>query len=162
MRERWIKGSLAAVATLALMQYGPSLLFIDEDGSGASPRLSPSTIETVNKTAACAQAEPIYPSLNVSSFVDGEKDQIVSWLADAVKIPTEMFDVMGPIGEDARWDIFYKFAECELLRVFLFADIQTSRRRSPSSTSTWSARASPRTHSCSSGRAVTRASSRSS
>lgn len=62
----------------------------------------------------CQQAEPIYPkSFNPSELVKGEKDQIIEWLSGAVKVPTEVFDVMGEIGEDERWDVFYKFADCE-------------------------------------------------
>lgn len=53
-------------------------------------------------------------SFDVSSVVKGQKDRIVTWLSDAVKVPTEIFDVMGEIGEDKRWDVFYKFADCEL------------------------------------------------
>ncbi|WVO21424.1 uncharacterized protein IAS62_002732 [Cryptococcus decagattii] len=60
----------------------------------------------------CQQAEPIYPkSFNPSELVKGEKDQIIEWLSGAVKVPTEVFDVMGEIGEDERWDVFYKFAD---------------------------------------------------
>lgn len=64
----------------------------------------------------CQQADPIYPkSFNPSELVKGEKDQIIEWLSGAVKVPTEVFDVMGAIGEDERWDVFYKFADCESL-----------------------------------------------
>lgn len=62
----------------------------------------------------CQQADPIYPkSFNPSELVKGEKEQIIGWLSGAVKVPTETFDVMGEIGEDERWDVFYKFADCE-------------------------------------------------
>jgi hypothetical protein len=30
-------------------------------------------------------------------------------LSGAVKIPTESFDDMGPVGEDPRWDVFQEF-----------------------------------------------------
>ncbi|WWD19241.1 hypothetical protein CI109_103699 [Kwoniella shandongensis] len=62
--------------------------------------------------SSCAQGGPIFPkAFDVSSVVHGEKDQIISWLSGAVKVPTEIFDVMGEIGVDERWDVFYKFAE---------------------------------------------------
>jgi Gly-Xaa carboxypeptidase len=32
-------------------------------------------------------------------------------LQGAVRIPTESFDDMGPVGEDERWDIFEKLHE---------------------------------------------------
>lgn len=61
----------------------------------------------------CQQADPIYPkSFNPSELVKGEKEQIIGWLSGAVRVPTETFDVMGEIGEDERWDVFYKFADC--------------------------------------------------
>ncbi|OCF32697.1 Gly-Xaa carboxypeptidase [Kwoniella heveanensis BCC8398] len=64
------------------------------------------------RKSSCEQAEPIYPaSFDVSALVDGQKDRIITWLSDAVKIPTEIFDVMGEIGEDPRWEVFYKFAD---------------------------------------------------
>ncbi len=54
-------------------------------------------------------------SFDVSKLVDGQTDRIADWLSGAVKIPTESYDVMGPVGEDPRWDVFYKFADCELV-----------------------------------------------
>lgn len=64
-------------------------------------------------SSACVQADPILPqSFDVSALVPGNEVRIRDWLSGAVKIPTEMFDVMGPIGEDPRWDVFYNFADC--------------------------------------------------
>ncbi|TYJ52125.1 hypothetical protein B9479_007279 [Cryptococcus floricola] len=63
-------------------------------------------------SSSCQQADPIFPkAVDHSELVKGEKGQIISWLSDAVKIPTEIFDVMGEIGEDERWDVFYEFSE---------------------------------------------------
>lgn len=42
---------------------------------------------------------------------DGFRDVAIERLAGAVQIPTQSYDDMGEIGEDARWDIFYLFAE---------------------------------------------------
>ncbi|WWC63515.1 uncharacterized protein I303_106118 [Kwoniella dejecticola CBS 10117] len=65
-----------------------------------------------HRKSSCQQAEAIYPkSFDVSSVVEGQKDRLINWLSGAVKIPTEVFDVMGEIGEDDRWDVFYKFAD---------------------------------------------------
>jgi Gly-Xaa carboxypeptidase len=63
----------------------------------------------------CDQSDALYPSFNTSALIDGQEDRIVNWLSGAVKIPTEVFDVMGEIGEDPRWDKFYEFADCEFL-----------------------------------------------
>ncbi|KAJ7281786.1 hypothetical protein C8J57DRAFT_82743 [Mycena rebaudengoi] len=37
---------------------------------------------------------------------DDFKIKAISWLAGAVRVPTEVFDTMGPIGEDPRWETF--------------------------------------------------------
>jgi len=39
---------------------------------------------------------------------DEFKNLTVARLSGAVKIPTEDFDDIGPVGEDARWDVFYE------------------------------------------------------
>ncbi|KAK8854620.1 hypothetical protein IAR55_003359 [Kwoniella newhampshirensis] len=82
------------------------------------PNVLPNSTESENHAlsahhgSSCAQADAIYPqSFDASSVVEGEKDQIIDWLSGAVKVPTEIFDVMGEIGEDKRWDVFYEFSE---------------------------------------------------
>jgi len=68
---------------------------------------------------ACEQADPVLPqSFNVSALVPGNEVRIREWLMGAVKVPTEVFDVMGEIGEDPRWDVFYDFSACKWLDVF--------------------------------------------
>jgi hypothetical protein len=115
IKARFLRGAFAALLLVALTHVIPwGRLLSSVSTSAPSRTMSASAIDTALKAAACAQADPLYPSLDVSSLVEGEKDQIVSWLSEAVKIPTEIFDVMGPIGEDPRWEVFYKFAECEL------------------------------------------------
>lgn len=39
---------------------------------------------------------------------DAFKTLSINRLSGAVQIPTEDFDVMGPVDEDERWDVFYK------------------------------------------------------
>lgn len=66
-----------------------------------------------SKVKTCEQAPLLMPkSVDVSAVVEGQNERIVTWLSDAVKVPTEIFDVMGEIGEDKRWDVFYDFADC--------------------------------------------------
>jgi Gly-Xaa carboxypeptidase len=80
------------------------------------PSLSPISLvhtETIRKST-CEQAAPVFPkSFDVSSLVAGQKGRIVDWLSKAVQVPTEVYDVMGEIGEDPRWDVFYDFSDCE-------------------------------------------------
>jgi hypothetical protein len=55
----------------------------------------------------CAQSPVLTPSTNLTDVYDPEtKDRIINWLTGAVQVPTECFDVMGPVGEDKRWDAF--------------------------------------------------------
>ncbi|ORY35731.1 hypothetical protein BCR39DRAFT_511770 [Naematelia encephala] len=62
--------------------------------------------------SGCEQGQALFPkSLDVSELIPGKEAQIRDWLSGAVKIPTEIFDVMGEIGEDPRWDVFYEFAD---------------------------------------------------
>jgi hypothetical protein len=63
---------------------------------------------------ACEQADPVLPqAFNVSGLVPGNEVRIREWLMGAVKVPTEVFDVMGEIGEDPRWDVFFNFSACK-------------------------------------------------
>lgn len=66
----------------------------------------------------CAQVDPITPK-KATPALDQILDTIstplyknrsIEFLSNAVKIPTVSRDVMGPPGEDSRWEIFYEFA----------------------------------------------------
>lgn len=75
----------------------------------------------VGKQAACPQYPPIKAlSDEKAQFQKGVQAEIesddfleasVKRMQGAVKIPTESFDDMGPVGEDKRWDIFVDFHE---------------------------------------------------
>lgn len=99
------------------------------------PSWSPYDIGADDDTpsSSCAQAEPVVPqAFDTSELITGNEGRIREWLSGAVRVPTEVFDVMGEIDEDPRWDVFYKFSECEHRgsRSTTAADAQTSRRRS--------------------------------
>jgi Gly-Xaa carboxypeptidase len=63
--------------------------------------------------------KPIFPALRSQELVsidmylesDTFLNKSVSRLSGAVRIPTESFDDMGPVGEDPRWNVFYPFHE---------------------------------------------------
>lgn len=42
---------------------------------------------------------------------DAFRNESVTRLGGAVRIPTQSYDDMGAIGKDARWDIFYQFSD---------------------------------------------------
>ncbi|KAF2830316.1 vacuolar carboxypeptidase-like protein Cps1 [Ophiobolus disseminans] len=69
--------------------------------------------------ARCPQVAPLLPSRTSKELHDMEiylesnafQALAVQRLAGAVQIPTESFDDMGKIGDDARWDIFFQFSQ---------------------------------------------------
>ncbi|KAL2817653.1 hypothetical protein BJX63DRAFT_103148 [Aspergillus granulosus] len=66
----------------------------------------------------CPQVTPIAPSHNriEQSILDKTSpptyhDQIINKLRGIIQIPSESYDDLGPIGQDPRWNIFYKIEE---------------------------------------------------
>ncbi|KAL1405829.1 hypothetical protein Q8F55_007507 [Vanrija albida] len=108
--RRWARlGALVlALGAAPFLLSPPGFLSL----SAPAAALTPAQLDAALKAAACEQPDAVLPQgLNASAVVEGEKDQIVTWLSDAVKVPTEIFDVMGPVGDDPRWDVFYKWSE---------------------------------------------------
>ncbi|KAK7457811.1 hypothetical protein VKT23_010153 [Stygiomarasmius scandens] len=81
--------------------------------------LWPSEVGIGRNESLCAQPSPLFPKVHGElwkELQDGfEKEEFqskaVEWLAGAVKVPTEMFDDMGPVGEDPRWENRASFHE---------------------------------------------------
>lgn len=100
---------------------------------------------------ACAQAEPSLPSRYNLTEIYTEKDAIIERLQGAVgrksiyqgmraniqiRIPTQMYDEMGPVDSDPRWQTIGQFHECELSRCpQLMSQIWRKRSRSCTNTS---------------------------
>lgn len=77
---------------------------------------------------ACAQADPSLPSRYNLTEIYAEKDAIIERLQGAVsraispattprltcqiRIPTQMYDEMGPVDSDPRWQTIGQFHEC--------------------------------------------------
>ncbi|THH17842.1 hypothetical protein EW146_g3057 [Bondarzewia mesenterica] len=65
----------------------------------------------------CPQVEPMYPvknaelwkSLGVTFGTHKFKTKAIAWLAGAVRVPTESYDNMDPVGTDPRWGTFGPF-----------------------------------------------------
>ncbi len=69
--------------------------------------------------ALCAQSPILHPSQKVTDVHAKEfRVRYIDWLSGAVKIPTECFDVMGPVESAPEWKVFQKFHDCEF-RLFL-------------------------------------------
>ncbi|KAI0058987.1 carboxypeptidase S [Artomyces pyxidatus] len=73
----------------------------------------------------CPQVDALYPSRNGELWknlgktfdTDAFKGRAIDWLGGAVRIPTESYDKMGPVGEDVRWEAFQPFHDY-LLQAF--------------------------------------------
>ena len=101
----WGKKLLATIALSSLFILSTDLIPSIQD------RLR--TTDGAYVSTSCHQAEPLLPtSFDPRDAVHGQEGRIRDWLSGAVKVPTEMFDVMGEIGEDKRWDVFYNFSDC--------------------------------------------------
>ncbi|KAI0067051.1 carboxypeptidase S [Artomyces pyxidatus] len=90
------------------------------DVKAASPlTLSPAS------TDLCPQASALYPTEHDALWRDlgntfgthAFEGRAVDWLGGAVRVPTESYDDLGPVGEDARWEAFQPFLDY-LLQVF--------------------------------------------
>ncbi|KAG5636676.1 hypothetical protein H0H81_007206 [Sphagnurus paluster] len=69
--------------------------------------------------AQCLQVEVLVPekngelweSLSATFRTKDFEAEAVNWLGGAVRVKTESYDDMGPVGEDPRWDAFGSFHE---------------------------------------------------
>ncbi|KAH9039306.1 hypothetical protein EDB85DRAFT_2182476 [Lactarius pseudohatsudake] len=79
----------------------------------------------LNNANICPQADALYPdrharlweSLGKEFDQDAFTLRAVEWLGGSVRVPTESYDDMGPIGVDERWETFGPFHDY-LLRSF--------------------------------------------
>ncbi|KAG1746627.1 uncharacterized protein EDB91DRAFT_1118030 [Suillus paluster] len=70
-----------------------------------------------NNAEICPQVSELVPKSNGALWktlgdtyeTDAFKTRAVDWLAGAVRIPTESYDQMGPVGTDPRWEKFGAF-----------------------------------------------------
>lgn len=64
----------------------------------------------------CTQSDPLFPAKNpaldeVYKAISGDafRNASIGRLSGAVRVKTETFDDLGPVGDDPRWDVFYDF-----------------------------------------------------
>ncbi|CUA77617.1 Gly-Xaa carboxypeptidase [Rhizoctonia solani] len=79
------------------------------------------TNTAVNVGDVCPQVDPLLPASAANRklaeelgavFGNSDFEAIAAeYLGGAVRIPTESYDKMDPVGTDPRWDVFYKFSE---------------------------------------------------
>ncbi|CAE7137047.1 unnamed protein product [Rhizoctonia solani] len=81
----------------------------------------------VSKTYDQTKVDPLQPSSETNrkladklgaAFADPSFEAVAAeYLGGAVRIPTESYDVMDPVGVDPRWNVFYKLSE-HLLKTY--------------------------------------------
>ncbi|KAG8871465.1 hypothetical protein FRB97_008660 [Tulasnella sp. 331] len=111
---RMSKAAQAASLMMCLLATSCFFLYCIPEYKLAWQVATPSYRESV-----CMQEEPLRPIINRQvaarlSHVYGDKDfsaRAAAWLGDAIRIPTEVFDENGPVGEDPRWMMFSQFRE---------------------------------------------------
>lgn len=105
----WLpKAGLVSLAVIAaLLRLSPSLR--------PSPQVHLGGHSTTS-TFLCQQHEPLLPALEreLSERMASQsyQQQAIAWLSGAVQRDTESYDIMGPVGEDERWEKFGVFQEC--------------------------------------------------
>jgi Gly-Xaa carboxypeptidase len=68
-----------------------------------------------NQSGVCLQQAKLSPkNTNIERFIRAKVEsreyhkEIINKLSEIIRIPSESYDDLGPIGEDDRWDIFYQ------------------------------------------------------
>ncbi|KIM44930.1 hypothetical protein M413DRAFT_442904 [Hebeloma cylindrosporum] len=81
--------------------------WVDAVGFGGdnSPRCAQADILTPDKNA------DIWNEMNEKIGTPAFETSAINWLAGAVRVPTESFDNMDPVGQDPRWEAFAPFHE---------------------------------------------------
>ncbi|KAL5513065.1 hypothetical protein ACEPAH_3463 [Sanghuangporus vaninii] len=70
-------------------------------------------------SGVCPQADILFPVRNKAVWdtfgaqidTNDFKSKAIDWLGGAVRVPTESYDKMGPVGVDERWEAFAPFHE---------------------------------------------------
>ncbi|KAI0924588.1 hypothetical protein AcW2_005436 [Taiwanofungus camphoratus] len=89
-------------------------LYVAHVGVVLWTRMRESDVESAHM---CPQASPLVPqkneelwsSLGETFGTEAFLDRAVNWIAGAVRIPTQSYDKMDPVGVDPRWEAFGPF-----------------------------------------------------
>ncbi|KAI0534912.1 peptidase family M20/M25/M40 [Xylaria digitata] len=102
----------------ALVLYAVSFAVILKTSFGLYQRMTTGEDSSVS-AAKCPQVEPLVPSQQSPALSEMEeylqsdkfREETIKRMAGAIRIPTESYDDLGPVGEDPRWDAMYGFAD---------------------------------------------------
>ncbi|KAI1115809.1 peptidase family M20/M25/M40 [Nemania sp. NC0429] len=111
-RSQWTLARTLLLFTITLLAVLKLLIEVHQRMIFGADDLPPSP-------AKCPQLRPLVPGYQSPALSDMEKyissDQFsretVERMTTAISIPTEAFDDLGPVGQDARWNKMDKFAE---------------------------------------------------
>ncbi|EKM81840.1 hypothetical protein AGABI1DRAFT_36060 [Agaricus bisporus var. burnettii JB137-S8] len=86
-------------------------------GGTSCGRKDSSIAETFDGT--CGQVDVLFPQRHSQLWANltatfGSRDyqsKTITWLSEAIQVPTESWDAMGPVGEDPRWEVLAPFHE---------------------------------------------------
>ena len=103
--SRWIVSLLLAVACILGLLYD-------------KVNFPPWGDNDANLSGQCPQVDPLVPQKSTSSLDEMEeylktqrfRDASIGRVSGVVKVPSQSYDDLGPVGEDSRWDIMYDVA----------------------------------------------------
>lgn len=110
------RASLSAANTATSFLQGPFIPFGSNlhgfTAAAGLGRPCPRKFKALTKdicpvVAPVSASDDNYAYFRTPEFTNFSVDALIG----AVNIPTESFDNLGPVGEDARWDVFFKFEE---------------------------------------------------
>lgn len=110
--KRVLRPILASLLLLGALSLCPVNLV--DVSSGAIDSLGFASSGTVS-SSGCVQPDALRPSDKLWKTVGDEyttpefRTRAIDWLAGAVRVPTESYDKMAPVGEDPRWEAFAAF-----------------------------------------------------
>ncbi|KAF1957111.1 vacuolar carboxypeptidase-like protein Cps1 [Byssothecium circinans] len=110
-RVPWRRLTIFLLATIFLLRN-----YIVDLTSTAHHQPAQKTPSTSQK---CPQVSPLYPKRSTKELDEIDdylqssafRNKTIERLAGAVRVPTQSYDDLGPVGVDPRWDIFYSFAD---------------------------------------------------
>ncbi|KAI0731172.1 carboxypeptidase S [Earliella scabrosa] len=127
--RRNLKGLCAGLRPVKALLCGVAIwVFLNAVGLAPIPGCIHDVLGSDNSWKAeeqCPQVSPIVPQKNAALWnslggtfgSDAFKARAVEWLGGAVRVPTQSFDKMLPVGEDPRWEAFGPFHDY-LLKAF--------------------------------------------
>ncbi|TRM68974.1 carboxypeptidase S [Schizophyllum amplum] len=109
------RSSLKLAGQMILVTGGLALLALSQGYAIFSPIVD--IVQWKDAEAQCAQADVLVPHRNAEVYsklsevlgLPETRARAINWLSGAVKVPTEVYDDMDPVGVDPQWEVFGPF-----------------------------------------------------